>query len=217
MADSAFSLDPELESEVADEPRFRTTNLTDRGRLQFFYHSPRSKLPVRDVTNEQGKGHKTEPYIEKQAENYCNACYQGNNIIPFLKSSERYLFLFTTCRNPDLDENGSRYIVGYIEKDRALRVGSHYAVQGPVSLYRFQDAFPLHRIHENPMDVRTLKVNGHQTNQIIRHFNREEVEDVFPECLDEVERLKKDGGAAAVPPPERDQLEDSSEGNDSGC
>jgi len=215
MSESAFSLKVGPEAEVANEPRFQTTNLSERGRLQFFYHSPCSELPVRDITNVQGKGHKTEPYIEQRAENFCNKCYQKNNIVPFLKSSERYLFLFTTCRNSKLDENGSRYIVGYIEKERALRVGSHYAVQGPVTLYRFQDAFPLRRIHENPNNIRVLKVNEHQTDQILQHLNTGRAENVFSECLDEVERLKKDGGKAVVPPPEKDELAD--EGKESGC
>lgn len=217
MSELTFSLELGPEAEVTNEAQFQTTNLSDRGRLQFFYHSPCSNLPVRDVTNEQGKGHKTEPYIEHHAENYCNTCYQENNIVPFLKSSERYLFLFTTCKTSRLDENGSRYIVGYIKKERALRIGSHYAVQGPVSLYSFQDAFPLCRIHENPMDVRMLKVNKHQTEQILQHFNRVDVEDVFLECLDEVERLKEEGGKAAVPPPEKDELEDTGEGEEFGC
>lgn len=193
------------EARVADEQRFRTTDLADRGRLQFFYHSPNSELPVRDITDEQGKGHKTEPYIEQRAENYCNKCYQGINIIPFLKSRERYLFLFTTCRNADLAEDGGRYIVGYIEKERVLKVGGHYAVQGPVSLFRFEDAFELSRLHDDPMSVRMLKLDERQTERVLTHFEGDDVENVYVKCLDEVERLKQVGGRKAVPPPERDE------------
>lgn len=193
----------------ASEQRFRITDLADRGRLQFFYHSPLSELPVRDITNEQGQGHKTEPYIEQNAENYCNKCYQKNNIVPFLRSRERYLFLFTTCRNPDLDENGGRYIVGYIEKERALKVGDHYAVQGPLSLFEFEDAFELSRLHENPKNVRMLKLDERKTERVLTPFDSDEVEDVYGKCLDEVERLKRTGGRKAVPPPERDRREAS--------
>jgi hypothetical protein len=55
--------------------------LEEKGRLQFFFHSPSSELPIRDILNEHGKGHKTEPHIEIGAENYINCCYQSNNIV----------------------------------------------------------------------------------------------------------------------------------------
>jgi len=45
------------------------------GMVQYFYHLPSSKLPIRDVLNEQGKGHKTEPHIEIGAENFCAECH----------------------------------------------------------------------------------------------------------------------------------------------
>ena len=54
------------------------SDLEETGRLHFFYHSPSSQLPVRDVLDEQKHGYKTEPYIEKCAENYCLECYQDN-------------------------------------------------------------------------------------------------------------------------------------------
>lgn len=72
--------------------------LQKKGRLQFFYHSPSSELPIRDVLNENKKGHKTEPHIEIGAENYINPCYQSY-IKSFAKSDEEYLFLFTRCKD----------------------------------------------------------------------------------------------------------------------
>jgi hypothetical protein len=78
-------------------------NLDEMGRIQFFFHSRSSKLPIRDILNEQKQGHKTEPHIEIGAENYISCCYQKNNIVPFLKSREKYLFLFTTCKNRELN------------------------------------------------------------------------------------------------------------------
>lgn len=200
------------EAEIADEPRFQTTDLADKGRLQFFYHSPVSELPVRDVTNEQNKGHKTEPYLELNAENYCNKCYQGNNIVPFAKSSERYLFLFTTCRNPDLDQNGERFIVGFLEKKQVLDVDGHYAVQGPIELYGFENAYPLSKLHPNPMDIRMLTLDRRKTNRVLEHF--EGVRDIFNKCVEEVNRLKELAGPAAVPPPEQDDID---RGGSTGC
>lgn len=41
-----------------------TKNLKDIGREQFFWHYPKSTLPIRNITK------KTEPHIEIGAENY---------------------------------------------------------------------------------------------------------------------------------------------------
>src|SRR5271165_6278609 len=92
--------------------------LRQLGRLHFFYHSKDSPLPVRDVLNRHRQGNKTEPYLEKRAENYCQPCIQ-NNIRGFLKSKEKYLFLLTRHSGPGSD--GKRYVVGYLEKERCLR------------------------------------------------------------------------------------------------
>ena len=64
---------------------FHFTDLDETGRLHYFYHSPSSDLPIRDVLGEQGAGRKTEPYLERNAENYCRCCWQPN-IVGFLKS-----------------------------------------------------------------------------------------------------------------------------------
>ena len=129
----------------------KARRLLDRGRLQFFYHSPSSKLPIRDILNEQGHGWKKEPYLEKKAENYCVRCYQVN--IRMMKSNrERYLFLFTRCAYKPLKECwGDRCIVGYLRVRRfekrwtykRSRRKYHWAAVGDVRLVRFQDSFPL--------------------------------------------------------------------------
>lgn len=91
----------ELNKKDSLASNFLFENLEEKGRLQYFFHSPSSKLPIRDVLNEQKRGYKTEPHIEIGAENYINRCYQSNNIMPFLKSKGKYLFLFTTCKAKD--------------------------------------------------------------------------------------------------------------------
>jgi hypothetical protein len=109
------------------EKEFQLTNLKLEGRLQFFFHCPDSSLPIRDVRPVKNR-RKKEPHIEKNAENYCVKCYQ-NNIIGFLRSREKYLFLFTQCvsREPALRKlHGKRFIVGYPQGEmvaprRALR------------------------------------------------------------------------------------------------
>src|ERR1700675_4406211 len=123
------------------EQEFRVTGLNPAGRLQFFYHCPQSALPIRDVIGKKKK----EPHIEKNAENYCVECYQ-NNIQSFLKSPEKYLFLFTKCmsKEPALRKfYGQRLIVGYITKERWLPRRGHYAVQGFTKVVPFQAGFNL--------------------------------------------------------------------------
>lgn len=166
------------------------SELEEKGRLHFFYHSPRSKLPVRDILNDQNEDYKTEPYIEKNAENYCCECNQAN-IRGFLNSSEKYLFLFTTCRNEQSKHLGKVYIVGYIEKSRyEFRPGGFYAAIGPLKLFSFDHAYYLgkSRSDNNPRQMQK-KLNRAKTRQILDQF--EGKKDILGQCRTEVERLKK--------------------------
>ncbi len=159
----------------------------NRGRLQFFFHSPSSRLPVRDVL---GKG-KTEPHFEKQAENYCAKCYQ-RNIQGFLNhAEEKYLFLFTRCRNKKMKKCYSkRFIVGYIVKKRRLRRGPDWwAVQGPTMIFSFKDAYPLNKVTKHPRHVRVMKLDRRQTERVLGHFAGKR--NILTQCLRELARLKR--------------------------
>jgi hypothetical protein len=173
------------------------------GRLHFFYHSPSSNLPVRDVKDEQQQGYKTEPHLEKSAENYCVPCIQ-KNIVGFLEREERYLFLFTACksRDPVMEKyRNRRFIVGYLQKDRALwRAGKsnpegHWAVQGPVHMVSFHDSFPLKDLFRgsNGTYMRFRCLNGSQTRMVLRKLNRGK--DILDECIEELGRLKSNVNA----------------------
>jgi hypothetical protein len=108
-------------------------NLEDIGREQFFWHYPYSELPIRDITE------KTEPHIEIGAENYLRCCIQ-RNIRGFCHSKEKYLFLCTTCRNRVVGGGeffGRRFIVGYIEKKKFIKIGDRLAVIGNTYLVPF--------------------------------------------------------------------------------
>lgn len=165
---------------------FNFDKLEEKGRLQFFFHSPESELPIRDVSNEQRKGHKTEPHIEIGAENYISCCYQPNNIVPFLKSKEKYLFLFTRCKkvpepNCNKIEEREAYIVGYISKGEELRDGrtihflktpncetrkckvktkcdGRYAVRGKMKLFSFSDAYQLKRLIPDAEKIKHIRM-----------------------------------------------------------
>lgn len=180
-------------------------NLEENGRLQFFFHSPSSELPIRDVLDEQGKKWKTEPHIEINAENFISCCYQQNNIVPFLKSKEKYLFLFTTCRNKKF--YGERFIVGYIVKQglidcdckQLIKQGyidcvkcvnqHHYAVKGVTKLFRFKDAYPLEKLTENAKKVRIRKVSIPETEKILKYLEGKPC--VLEECIQKIEELDR--------------------------
>jgi len=170
--------------------RFVLSNLQETGRLQFFYHSPSSPLPIRDVLGEQTDP-KTEPYLERSAENYCRKCYQ-RNVLNFLQRPEKYLFLFTTCKgkHPELEPfRDKRFIVGYLIKKRPIDRGGRYAVQGPIKLYSFHDAYPLKNLSDNHRRIRRMNMDGNQTAKILNHF--ESRKNIFTECLQAVRTLKR--------------------------
>ena len=172
---------------------FILNGLEETGRLQFFFHSLSSELPIRDILNEQKRGHKTEPHIEIGAENYINCCYQPNNIIPFLKSKERYLFLFTPCKCKSRNlENyyNERFIVGYIIKQRFIDCENHYAVQGKTKLYSFTDAYPMKQLFPSTYkNIRVKKLSGNETKKILDHFKGKQ--NILQDCVEEIKRLEK--------------------------
>ncbi|MBS1515469.1 MAG: hypothetical protein JSS63_10570 [Bacteroidetes bacterium] len=162
-------------------------NLKEKGRIKFFFHSPHSSLPIRDI--HLGK---TEPHIEKNAENYCSRCYQNETIQPFLISDEKYLFLFTTNRDSKSPYNNYRYIVGYLEKQNYKKIEeNHYSVIGKINLYNFKDAFPLIDIvlkKDKVRNYRVLKIDTDKTTKILEHFKTKT--NIYDSCLEEIIRLK---------------------------
>jgi hypothetical protein len=162
-------------------------DLDETGRLQYFYHSPASDLPVRDVLNQLGRGYKTEPHLEKRAENYCSGCLQ-QNIKRFLQNNEKYLFLVTRCMKRESRHFGEHYVVGYIRKRRhEYRPGGFYAVIGDTKIYAFHDAYLLRQMvnfrhHGRKVDRRT-------TSSMLDHF--EGATNILDKCVAELELLKK--------------------------
>lgn len=159
--------------------------LGEEGRLQFFFHSPDSDYPVRDVLGKE----KTEPYIEENAENYCNECYQSS-IQSFLDNNkERYLFLFTN-RSGSRNALEGRHIVGYIEKERKLIMENHDAVQGRTVLVDFDNAFRLRKLEsvDSPRYTRVETLDQEATEDLVTHFDNQP--NIIEECKGEIERLK---------------------------
>lgn len=172
---------------TVDELAPNLYDLDELGRLHFFYHSPRSKLPVRDILNDQGQGYKTEPHIETKSENYCQECIQ-QNIRAFLRSPQKYLFLYTKCRGEKSNHSGKLYVVGYIVKQRCeLRHGRFYAVSGETKLYSFDDAYPL-KSDGNPRHVKKI-CDRIKTGRILDHF--EGRRNILNQCVAEVQKLKR--------------------------
>lgn len=165
------------------------------GRLHFFYHSPSSTLPVRDVKGEQTGKTKFEPHIEKNAENYCVRCYQ-DNIRAFLRSAEKYLFLCTTCKSKKLPrQHDKKFIVGYIVKAKCIRRPrqrgkERVAAQGATRLYSFRDAYPLGRLRrERNFRHMRKKLSTAETGRLLAHFSGRS--NIRQACLRELSRLKR--------------------------
>lgn len=190
-------------SEATVIREFDTEELGDEGYTQFFHHHENSILPVRDVTATTGNGPKTEPCIERKAENYCDTCLQ-HVLQSFARDpSRRYLFLFTRCRNEELqDHYWEQYIVGYIDKRHALRIddprhpeNSWIASQGPMKLVSFDDGFPLRWI-DRPELPQFKNLIEKQTLRVLNHLSQ--AENIYHECLQRIEELEDEVGRPRI-------------------
>jgi len=182
---------------------FTPEELGDESYIQYFYHHENSELPIRDVTNTKGKGPKTEPCIERKAENYCSTCIQHVLQSFATDPSRRYLFLFTRCRNENLENHyWNQYIVGYIDKRRALRINdprnpenSWIGSQGPMKLVSFDDGYPLSWI-DRPDLPYFKNLTEDQTWEILNHLRQ--AENIYNECLQRVEELEEEVGRSRI-------------------
>lgn len=170
--------------------QIRKKRLEQVGRLQYFYHSPSSVLPIRDVNNELGEGFKTEPHIENGTENFLKACYQSH-IRSHAEGLEKYLFLYTRCRNKNIEEFYQRLIVGYIEKQGW---GAHEVnekqlsyVQGRVKMVPFHHGILLEDIGIRGRLRGTKILSERQTKILVNGLSRKR--DITSRCIDEIVRL----------------------------
>ncbi|PIN70145.1 hypothetical protein COV93_02715 [Candidatus Woesearchaeota archaeon CG11_big_fil_rev_8_21_14_0_20_43_8] len=169
----------------------RLESLAEEGIVKYFFHSPSSRLPIRDVLNEQGAGHKREPHIEAGAENYLTGCYQ-RNVRNFAFSDRRYLFWVTMCRNRGLEQNGRQFVVGYLDKKEVLERGDHLAVRGDVHLYSFSDAILVSDIFDWKSFTRPLLnsvpfIDKRRTKKILACFKGKR--NITDRCIEEIIRL----------------------------
>lgn len=119
-----------------------------------------------------------------------------SNIRGFLNDpTEKYLFLFTICRNKT-DKNledfyNEAFIVGYIKKERKLtmsdgRRNQWFAVQGITKIVGFEDAFALGK--RNPRHFKWKK-NEAETKKILAYLKGGH--NVLNQCLREIKKLNK--------------------------
>jgi hypothetical protein len=174
---------------------FEPDELGSEGYTQFFHHHENSVLPVRDVTDTTGNGSKTEPCIERKAENYCSMCIQHILQSVARDPDRRYVFLFTRCRNNDLEQHyWEQYIIGYIDKRRALRIedpqnpeSDWISTQGPMKLVSFDDGLPLRRI-DRPELPYFKNLSESQTQRVLDHLST--AENIYEDHLQRVEELE---------------------------
>ncbi len=158
--------------------------------VQYFYQSPSSELPVRDVKGEITRV-KTEPHIEIGAENFLKSCYQ-KNIRNFVKRKGEYLFLITKCQNKNLEQFNKQFLVGYIKKEQELNIEDRVCIKGKTKLVSFEDSILINNIFEwQSFDRISLLhkpyVNEERTNKILDHF--EGCENIIKRCIDEIKYL----------------------------
>ncbi|WP_154020460.1 hypothetical protein [Halorubrum halophilum] len=207
--------DSDIDPKVEIVREFQPNELGARGRAQYFYHNEGNNLPVRDVTNTQGEGNKPEPCIERKAENYCTGCINWNISSFANDDDERYLFLFTRVRNSSLQQNGEQFYIGYIDKRRKLGINGRTAVQGLIKLVSFEDACPLSLVG-SPDTLNQKRLNEEKTQKVLSYLN--DAENIYHDCIEEVERLEKKVGRArlwedrAVPPETDGPLNEESSG-----
>ncbi len=170
--------------------------LREKGRIQYFYHSQDSTLPIRDVSNTQGKDPKPEPHIEIGAENYIRQC-RARNIVAHLNSDEKYLFLVTTCRNRmEKQYRDKTFIVGYIEREKDLRIKTgdkiRRALKGKLFLFPFEKSIPYGDVfgsHFSPIRL----VNETLTKELVDHrlpkYSEEERISFLRKCVAKIEEL----------------------------
>lgn len=157
--------------------------------LQYFYHSPSSELPIRDV-----HACKTEPHIEIEAENYLNDCYQPN-IRRFLLSDAKYLFLLTTCKRREMNEHGTQFIVGYMVKEEwgfgaGKRKNSVY-IKGLTRLFAFRHSLSSKELFGRNLDRSGIRhnlwVDENKTEKILEHLEKSNIP--LQKCVQEIKRL----------------------------
>jgi len=177
-----------------------TKNLRQRGRMQFFYHLPESKLPIRDVLNRHGQGIKTEPHIECSAENYWDRCCQTQSVAPLLDNNERYLFLVTNCQNPEFGKRyGSKLVVGYIDVQgsgvRRLWGGYFRYVFGETKLVGFNDAVLWTGSGKNALGyshfARSQKIDQRRTRMILERLK--DKDNILEACVAEIQKFDPEG------------------------
>lgn len=184
---------PKLYAEDMIKRYFDPKHLRPSGRLQFFFHSPSSDLPVRDVCNEQGSGYKTEPHLEQNAENYLKECYQRANIQGVLKNREKYLLLFTTCKSRSAHMQrhfGERYIVGYIRADRFIARQGFIAIQGRTKVVSFDEAYSLEKLDPSASNrhIRLRRLSEKEVKDVLGYLRL--APNIKGRCIREIERLK---------------------------
>ncbi|MFI5362069.1 MAG: methyltransferase domain-containing protein [Elusimicrobiota bacterium] len=173
------------------------------GMVQYFYASPDSKLPVRDVANKQGAGFKTEPHVETGAENFIKACVQANMRFA-VENGVKYLFLVTRNVNKEMKEYfGRQFVVGYIRIQRKLEQtaadGKRFvSILGKTKIVSYEQAVPVKDFPafkgehlSRPLINSRGKLDPAQTNNLLRRL--EKGKDVSKDFIAEVVRLDPQG------------------------
>jgi hypothetical protein len=160
--------------------------LEEKGRLKFFYHCPESELPIRNVTDNDKNGLKTEPHIEIGVENYLNRCYQ-DYLQDAIDNNEKYIFWMTTCRNSKLPEYNERRIIGYLVLQESKEIDEdRFYFKGKAHIFSFEDSIQVKDLGYFAKPRKQL-VEEENSKKILDHFK--DKKNIVKECVKEIKKM----------------------------
>ena len=180
------------------------------GVLKFYYHSPRSELPIPDFAGDRNdKGSKkTEPHFlpdNMVAENFLKTCYP-RNIKAVIDMDLPYLFWVTRKQEENSKIKNSQVVIGYLEvashemredtvSGTELTGKQHHTIYGKGHLYAFDNAIETREIFGKVLTrvdfTHRFHVSHAQAERMLDHFS--ELDDIVHQCADEIARLDVKG------------------------
>ena len=166
-----------------------------QGYLKYFFHNPKSTLPIPDIENNLGKGNKTEYHLIGNgfaAENWVKPCQQ--HIIKKADIGD-LIFWITKNLHRGSQEFDDQFIVGYLSVERIiprLSISNEWiSVYGKANLFSFEDSIKVKDIYRrnlNRGDLSKLnKLSKNETLSFLDHFS--DKESIYDYCLEEVSSL----------------------------
>lgn len=200
----------EIKKKTLDAFRWQDYRGSKEGMVIYFESSPSSKLPVRDVLNENGKGKQYEPSCETSTYGL-ERCVDPRTRNSFVKKRKGYLLFLTTYQGKNEEYKNRDFIIGYYRIMQSADVRKHhlrnyddemcpevdycYALRaGEFKFVAIEDGFELNSEKLKSWGykgkiAKQLKMafNEQKVTEILEHFSSKK--DITGECIEEIEKL----------------------------